>query len=408
MPAIAVGILSEDAERLVLLQQRFESTHAARIVFAHAQYPATSGDQIVRRIQEARAEIVLVDLDPQSSRATPAIEIVQGSVANVAVFAAGPMNDPAAIVAAMRAGAREYLDRDPTVESLSEALARFAAQNARSRAAAPRARIIAVANSKGGAGATTVAVNTAVALEQAHGKTVLVDFGLLGHASLHLNARAAFGIADALQNLHRMDASLLQSYLTPCKGGMQLLAGIQQPLLTPPSPVEMARLFDLLVSQFQYVVLDCSNRQDSLFRVLADLANTVLLVAQTDVVSLWSAARLRTYIEQGSARDRVRIVLNRFKKIPGFTDEDVQKVTNCKLLWKLPNNFQAAGPAIDKGTPVAFSDANELGRSFRGLAAVLGGAAGSEDSMDLSFAPANSAVKKSAAGLLVTPLRANQ
>src|SRR5207249_7297686 len=183
-------------------------------------------------------------------------------------------------------------------------------------------------------------------LEDSHGRAVLVDLALLGHAALHLNVRPAFGIADALQNLHRMDSSLLQSFLTPCKGGLQLLAGPQQPLQLTPSAGELARLFDLLVSNFQYVIVDCSNRTDTLFRLIADLSNAVLLVAQTDVVSLWSAARLHAFVEQGSGRDRVRLVLNRFKKIPGFSDEDVQKVTDCKLLWKLPNNFHAIGPSI--------------------------------------------------------------
>src|SRR6266480_929777 len=111
----------------------------------------------------------------------------------------------------------------------------------------------------------------------------------------------------------------------------------------------LARLFDLLVSQFQYVVVDCSNRMDALSKLVADLANVVLLVTQADVVSLWSASRVHSFLEQGSGRDRVRLVLNRFKKIPGLSDEDIDKVTSSKLLWKLPNNFHAVSPAIDKG-----------------------------------------------------------
>jgi len=50
----------------------------------------------------------------------------------------------------------------------------------------------------------------------------------------------------------------------------------------------------------------------------------------------------------GAGRDRLRIVLSRYKKIPGFTDEDVEKATSCKVLWKVPNNYQVIGPAIDK------------------------------------------------------------
>jgi len=407
MHEIAVSILAENPERLATLQQRLESTRACHIVFAHSSFPSSGSDPVIRRLQDAHTEVVFVDIDPQGVRlAMHAIETCHANVATASVFAVGVMNDPSVIVAAMRAGAREYLERDAIADSFGDALRRFSEVTAKSRTSAARARIIAVTNAKGGAGATTVAVNTAVALEQSHGRTLLVDFAMLGHAALHLNVRPAFGISDALQNLHRMDSSLLQSFLTPCKGGLQLLAGPQQPLQLMPSAAEVARLFDLLVSHFQYVIVDCPNRTDALFRLIADLSNAVLLVAQADVVSLWSAARVHTFLEQGAGRDRVCLVLNRFKKIPGFSDEDVHKVTNCKLLWKLPNNYHSVGPAIDKGSPIAFNETNDLGRSFRGLAGVLAGATGSENSMDLSFAPEKAISKKAAGNLLISPLRA--
>jgi pilus assembly protein CpaE len=409
MHAIAVGILSESPERLGILQQRVESTQLGRVVFTHSNFPTNVADPAIRRMQDLRAEVVLVDISAyEIGRAMQAIELIHANVANASVFAAGAMSDPSVIVAAMRAGAREYLERDAASDSFSEALKRFAATSAKARSSSGRARILAVVNAKGGAGATTVAVNTAVSLEQSHGKTILVDVGLLGHAALHLNVQPAFGITDALQNLHRMDSALLQSFVTPCKGGLHLLAGPQQPLPLAPSAAELARLFDLLVSHFQYVIVDCSNRTDTLFRMIADLANAVLLVTQADVVSLWSAARVHSFLEQGSGRDRARLIVNRFKKIPGFTDEDIEKVTNCKLLWKLPNNFHAAGPSADKGNPVAFHENNELGRSFHGLANLLAGAAGSENSMDLGFSLGKAEDKKRLSSMLMSPLRAGQ
>jgi len=134
------------------------------------------------------------------------------------------------------------------------------------------------------------------------------------------------------------------------------------------------------------------------------------MVAQTDVVSLWSAGRMRPYLEEGASRDRVRLVLNRYKKIPGFSDEDVEKATDCKLLWKLPNNYQATAPSIDKGVPVMFQENSDIARSFRGLAAALADASASaEGSMDLVYQTDKSDRKKKASsGLLVSPLRAGQ
>jgi len=80
------------------------------------------------------------------------------------------------------------------------------------------------------------------------------------------------------------------------------------------------------------------------------------------------------------------------------------------VLWKIPNNHQAVAPAIDKGTPVALHDSIDVGRSFRGLAALLADASPTaEGSLDLTYqADKSEPQKKAAAGLLISPLRAGQ
>jgi pilus assembly protein CpaE len=411
MQGVAVTLLTEDKERLSALQHRLEGTQSGRIVFAHVGFPAAATDPILRQIQDVRTEVLLVDIDPHNSqRAIHTIELVHSNTSEIVIFAVGSMHDPGTIVSAMRAGAREYLERDASPASMVEALTRFSASRSKARATSGRARVFTFASAKGGAGATTAAVNTAIALQESHGGVLLVDFAPLGHASLHLNLRPAFGVMDALQNLHRLDSSLLEGLMTTCKGGLQLLAGSQQPLTLQPSAADLARLFDLLVSHFRYVIVDCSGRMDQTARLLCDLSNAVLLVAQADVVSLWSAARIRTFLEEGGGRDRVRLIINRYKKIPGFTDEDMEKATTCKLLWKLPNNYQSVSPAIDKGAPVALLSHDDISRSYRGLAETLADAsASSEGSMDLSYSPDKAGTKKKAVGhLLISPLRAGQ
>jgi pilus assembly protein CpaE len=410
MQGVAVTLLTEDRERLSILQHRLESTGMGRNVFSHVGFPTSATDPVLRQMQDVSTEVVIVDIETSDAkRAISTIELIQANTSEIAIFATGEMNHPPTIVAAMRAGAGEFLERNATSEALIEALTRFAASRGKGRTSSGRARIFTVLNSKGGAGGTTVAVNTAIALQESQGGVLLVDFAHLGHCSLHLNVRPTFGVVDVLQNLHRLDASLLEGLMTQCKGGLQLLAGPQQPQNITPSAAELARLFDLLVAHFRYVVVDCSGRVDQTARLLCDLSNAVLLVAQTDVVSLWSASRIRTFLEDGATRDRVRIVLNRYKKIPGFTDEDVEKATNCKLLWKVPNNFQSIAPAIDKGVPVALEH-NEIGRSFQSLAATLAQAStAGEGSLDLSYQnDRGDSSKKTPGRLLISPLRAGQ
>ena len=186
----------------------------ARLVFSHVGFPIAATDPVIRQIQDQGAEVVLVDLDPEGlQRAVHTIELLQATT-NIAIFAIGSMRDPTHIVAAMRAGAGEFVERAADADALREAFSRFSVSRSRTRSSIGKVRIFTVINAKGGAGATTLAVNLATALQQNHGQTVLVDFAPGGHAALHLNVRPSFGLLDALQNLHRMDATLLEGLVT--------------------------------------------------------------------------------------------------------------------------------------------------------------------------------------------------
>ncbi|HLW84404.1 MAG TPA: AAA family ATPase [Candidatus Sulfotelmatobacter sp.] len=410
MHGIAVALLTEDREHLSALKERLETTRLGRAVFSQVGFPAGPTDPILRQIQDSRAEVVILDIPVQDSqRAINAVELIHSTTQQIAIFANGEMTQPANIVNSMRAGACEYLDNSAGVEAWLEALTRFSSTRTRIRGGAGKAPIFTFLSAKGGAGATTAAVNTAVALQQAYGNVVLVDFAPIGHAALHLNLRPQFGVLDALQNLHRLDGSLLEGFMTPTKEGLHLLAGPQQPNDAAATPAELARLFDLLVSHYRYVVIDGSSRLDSTTRLLSDLSNAVLVVAQTDVVSLWSAGRIHSFLEEGTGRDRMRMVLNRYKKIPGFTDEDVEQATNCKVLWKVPNAFHAVSPAIDHGTPVVLQEGLEISRSYRALAKALAEAStNSAGGPDLAYDHEKSAVKKAFPRPSLSPVRAGQ
>jgi pilus assembly protein CpaE len=408
MHGIAVALLTEDREQLSALQNRLEATRLGRAVFSNVGFPVGPTDAILRQLQDSRAEVVVVHIPPHDAqRAIRAIELIRATTLQIAIFANGEMTHPASIVASMRAGAGEYVDNSAGSDALLEALTRFASSRTRAPGSAGKARVFTFLSAKGGAGCTTAAVNTAVALQQSHGDVCLVDFAPIGHAALHLNLRPQFGISDALQNLHRMDVSLLDGFMTPTPEGLHLLAGPQQPYTTEPTPGELARLFDLLVNHYRFVVVDASSRLDATTRLLSDLSNAVLLVAQTDVVSLWSAGRIHAFLEEGTGRDRMRVVLNRYKKIPGFTDEDVKQVTNCKVLWKVPNAFHTVSPAIDHGKPVVLQEGPEISRSFRALAAALAEASSGTEGPDLVYGQEKVTPRgKPAGNLNLSPARA--
>jgi pilus assembly protein CpaE len=372
MPEISVAIVAADAEQRAVLQVLVDSTSVAKAGFSATSYPVVASDAMIRRIQSGSPDVVLVDIPSDNpALALRSIELLVQELPSTAVFAVGILSQPQVIVSAMRVGAKEFIERPTTTTDLLEAFVRVTSAQRKTQKEETRGKVFTVVNAKGGNGSTTIAVNLALALQAAHGDVALVDLAPLGHTALHMNLKPLFSVTDAVRNLHRLDSSLLESFMTRHEGGLQVLAGPSTPELAEPSTAEFARLFDMLVGHFRYIVVDTSTRMDTTTRLVGNLSETVLLVAHTDVASLWSAARIQQYLREGGGQERVRLVLNRFRKIPGFSEADVEAAAGIKLLWKIPNQYFAISTAIDRGIPLMHQSHTEIARSFMGLATRL-------------------------------------
>jgi pilus assembly protein CpaE len=372
MAELSVVIVATDNEQRAVLQVLVDGTSVARTVHTCASFTVAASDPVSRRVRTANPDVTLVDIPSDNPQlALRAIELLHQEMPESAIFAIGTLNQPQIIVNAMRAGAREFIERPTNTTDMLEAFVRLTAAQRRGRQEGIRGKVFSVINAKGGNGATTVAVNLALALQSSYGQTALVDLAPLGHTALHMNLKPIFNVADATRNLHRMDASLLESFMTRHSGGLQLLAGTNVPAAVDPSTAEFVRLFDMLVTHYRYVVVDASSRFDAASRLIASLSETVLLVACSDVASLWSAARVQQYLGETGTRERVRLVLNRFRKVPGFSEADAEAAVGAKLLWRIPNQYFAVSGAIDRGTPVMDQRNSEIARCFSGLAQEL-------------------------------------
>jgi pilus assembly protein CpaE len=286
------------------------------------------------------------------------------------VFAVGPMTHPQLIVGAMRAGGREYVERPTTTTDLLDAFVRLTTRRKPVHEGS-RGKVFTIVNAKGGSGATTVAVNLALALQAVHHSTALVDLAPLGHCALHLNLKPAFTVSDAITNLHRLDSSLLDSFMARHDRGLQVLAGPAAPVAIEPSASDFARLFDTMAGLFHYIVVDASSRLDSATRLVSNLSEKILLIAHADVASLWSAGRVAQYLGESGSRDRFALVLNRYRKVAGFNEAETEAAIGAPVLWRIPNQYFAVSSAIDRGIPLMQQGSTEISRSISGLAELL-------------------------------------
>jgi pilus assembly protein CpaE len=305
------------------------------------------------------------------SSALRALELLHQELPDAAVFAVGSMTQPQLIVSAMRAGVREYIERPTTTTDLLEAFVRLTSIRRKPGRDTSRGKVFTVVNAKGGSGATTVAVNLALALQSIHHSTALVDLAPLGHCALHLNLKPTFTVSDAITNLHRLDSSLLESFMARHDRGLQVLAGSSVPTAIEPSASDFARLFDTMAGSFHYIVVDASSRLDSATRLVSNLSEKVLLIAHADVASLWSAGRVAQYLGETGSRDRFALLLNRYRKVAGFNEAETEAAIGAPVLWRIPNQYFAVSTAIDRGVPLMQQGNTDIARSIAGLAEYL-------------------------------------
>ncbi|HMD15414.1 MAG TPA: AAA family ATPase [Terriglobales bacterium] len=371
MPELSVAVFATDNDQRAVLQVLVDRTGVARTVCSNPTLPAAAHDPVIRKTQSFAPDVVLVDIASDGTTAAlRAIELLHQELPDSAVFAVGPMTHPQLIVSAMRSGVREYIERPTTTTDLLDAFVRLTTRRKPVREGS-RGKVFTIVNAKGGSGATTVAVNLALALQAVHHSTALVDLAPLGHCALHLNLKPTFTVSDAITNLHRLDASLLESFMARHDRGLQVLAGAVAPVPIEPSASDFARLFDTMAGQFHYIVVDASSRLDSATRLVSNLSEKILLIAHADVASLWSAGRVAQYLGETGSRDRFSLVLNRYRKVAGFNEAETEAAIGAPVLWRIPNQYFAVSSAIDRGVPLMQQGSTEISRSISGLAEFL-------------------------------------
>ncbi len=226
MPELSVVIIAADSEQRAVLQVLVDGTSVARTAHAAPNYPSTATDPLIARMHGLNPDVTLVDVPVENSAAAlHAIELLHTEVPEAAVFAVGSMTQPQVIVSAMRAGVREFIERPTTTTDLLEAFVRLSTTRRKVERDSPRGKVFTVVNAKGGSGATTIAVNLALALQSIHRSTALVDLAPLGHCALHLNLKRPSPCPTRF--------ATCIAWIVPCSkaswrvtiGGLQLLAG---------------------------------------------------------------------------------------------------------------------------------------------------------------------------------------
>ena len=284
--------------------------------------------------------------------------------------------EPNLLLQAMRSGVQEFLVLPIDGVTLRDMLARFAQEKEATGTRAPE-KLIVVLGAKGGVGTTTVAVNLSVQLAQLSKKRVgLLDLANpLGHVSLMLDLQPRFSVRDAIENLDRLDGHFFGGLLTRHKSGLEVLAGTSHPeewqRISVPA---LTRVVNVARSACDHVVLDLGAHYSSEWVSVLRTARATLLIAEANVPCLWALERqFSAAAAQGIDPERIRIVINRWRRGDDDALKSVEKNTKRPIFMRLPNDFRQVSEAMNMGVPLSGNHNNALVAKFRQLASQLTG-----------------------------------
>jgi len=234
--------------------------------------------------------------------------------------------------------------------------------------------VIAVFATRGGVGATTIAINTAASLAARGNEVCVIDLNLeLGDVFVALDIEATTSLAAVARDADKLDGSTLRRRMVRHSSGVWALGqegaiddvGEDFASLLP-------ELFALLRRNFDYVIIDGLRGFAEHVLAALDAASQVHVILAQDVMSVRRAARAITLFRRlGYGDDRLRVLLSRSGRSP-VTSAEVQRSLGLAVTATFRDDPRRVQSALDAGALVCQLAAGKgIGRDFAEAAAVL-------------------------------------
>ena len=309
-------------------------------------------------------DLILLDADAWDAPAlAAAVKAFSTARACPPVLMVGANLPPGLVRNLMRLDASDILEAPFTADQFAVAVQTLLADA--QPAPAPSvgtSRCWAVSGAVGGAGATTIAIEIAHALAAISGKersVCLVDLNLAdGAAAAYLGAEPTLRLADFGQAADRIDASMLQAFVTPVSKNLHLMAGVRDAnAFDAVGRDAVLRLLEVACECYEWVILDLPRHRRAWSLEVLSGCDEILVISELTVPALLAARAYSDEIEDSLGTGlRPRIVLNRLASRvfgPAPSMVEAERALQRKADAGVSSDWEAAAASANLGGPIA-------------------------------------------------------
>jgi pilus assembly protein CpaE len=337
-------------------------------------------------------DLLIVDLADAGDPVADAAALKTAVPGNCIVIGLGRINDVALYRDLMAVGFSDYLAlplaegaMGRTVERAFEMRERGLGAGAANGAAAANAkpRTLSVIGSRGGVGATTVAIAVAGMLgHRLREDVLLIDFDLhYGSLMLALDLEAIDALREALDQPDRVDATFIQQVAQKKGEYLYAIGAEEAPTGSFQARPHAANDFLRAVHRrFRWVVADVPRGDPAIQRQVIEASTDVLLVTDMSLPGVRDAMRLQQLVHDIAPGARLYLATSGVldARRSAVKVADVERTLGRKVDCQVSGDVAAALAAINFGKPVADAVPNSaIVKSLKPLVAALDDSSGS-------------------------------
>jgi pilus assembly protein CpaE len=312
--------------------------------------------------------VAVVDIAESEHPAADIRAVVAATGGRTRIIAIGTVNDIALYRSLREAGAADYLVKPYAADQLTAAIARSNVTHALPpQPAAKRPRTLFVTGARGGAGATTLAVDAAWHLSQRpQHRVALIDLDLsYGSVALALDLEPSHGLHDILENPDRVDGLLISSAIARISDTFSVLATEEtrdrDKAAAPMTGEACAKLFETIAENADCIIADAPRSVLAGRPSLLEHADALIIVSELNLVSARDVVRLTDLVRDVAPGCTVSLIANKIAKgRTEIADAAFTRAAKLDFASVLPWDLAGAKAAANAGQPLGQAAPNSV------------------------------------------------